>query len=145
MQLSPEELATHLKSAKSGNVPATLQVGAHYEYVGDAASARELYHRAAIAGNTEMQFRLGRSYREGNPRDDEKAFEWLQVAANAKHAAAAVLLALMYKEGAWPIVTLYALLCAGDASLMITMRVYLMRIASKASLTRRTRLRRSSG
>ena len=60
-----------------------------------------LYHKAANQGDTEAQFNLGLTYKEGQEvqQDSKMAAKWYQKAAEQGHITAQFNLGLLYQDG----------------------------------------------
>lgn len=100
-----DPLASLAKRAKSGDIPAQLELGRrHADGDGtrvDTTEASRWYARAAEAGDREGQYRYGQALLEGSGvvQDYRSALEWLTRAANQNHAKAQRRLGQMYADG----------------------------------------------
>lgn len=104
-QAAQDPLASLAKRAKSGDIPAQLELGRrHADGDGtrvDTTEASRWYARAAEAGDREGQYRYGQALLEGSGvvQDYRSALEWLTRAANQNHAKAQRRLGQMYADG----------------------------------------------
>ncbi len=87
-----------------GTARAQFALGLRYEYGGrgvtpDYGKALEWYHLAAMQGDAEAQFSLGRMYEngKGSTQDYKKAVEWYRLAAKQGYADAQDFLGTMFR------------------------------------------------